>query len=72
MKKILLAASFMGLMGIAIANTTGDDEKGKKKSCSSKEGKSCCASKKGKKSCDMKGEKTDAPAGETKPADEKK
>lgn len=72
MKKILLAASFLGLMGIAIANTNGDDEKGKKKSCSGKEGKSCCSSKKGKKSCDMKGEKTDAPAGETKPADEKK
>ena len=72
MKKIVLALTLLGMMGIAIANTTGDDEKGKKKSCSAKEGKSCCASKKGKKACDMKGDKTDAPAGETKPAEDKK
>ena len=68
MKKILLAASLLGLFGYSFANTQGDDDKDKKKSCSKKEGKSCC-SKKSKKSCDMKGDKTDAPAGETKPVE---
>lgn len=70
MKKILLAASLLGLLGYSFANTSNDDDKDKKKSCSKKS--SCCSAKKGKKSCDMKGEKTDAPAGETKPAEEKK
>lgn len=72
MKKILLAASLVGILGYSFATTSNDDDKDKKKSCSKKEGKSCCSSKKGKKACDMKGEKTDAPVGETKPVENNK
>jgi hypothetical protein len=67
MKKILLVASLLGLMGVAVANNYGDGKKGKK--CCKSE-KKCC-SKKDKKSCD-KDSKSETPASETKPAEESK
>ena len=71
MKKILLAFSLFGLLGVAVANNFGDDEKDKKKCCSKKSKKECC-SKKESKSCskDKEADKTAAP--ETKPSEDKK
>jgi hypothetical protein len=71
MKKILRAVSLFGLLGVAVANNFGDDEKDKKKCCSKKSKKECC-SKKESKSCskDKEADKTAAP--ETKPTEDKK
>ena len=71
MKKILLAVSLFGLLGVAVANNFGDDDKDKKKCCSKKSKKECC-SKKESKSCskDKEADKTATP--ETKPAEDKK
>jgi len=68
MKKILLAVSLFGLLGVAVANNFGDDDKDKKKSCSKKSKKECCSKKEGKSSCSKEKEATP----EAKPAEDKK
>ena len=71
MKRILLAVSLFGLLGVAVANNYGGDDKDKKKSsCSSKKEKKSCCSKKDAKSCTKGEEKTETPA--AKPTEEKK
>lgn len=71
MKKILLAVSLFGLMGVAVANNYCGDDKDKK-CCSSKKEKKACCGKKESKSCSKNKEADKTATPEAKPAEDKK